>query len=202
MSDAPRRVVFGLGNPARGDDSAGRLVARLLREALPGDVVLVEQDGDAASLVPLLRADDAVWLVDACCSGAPAGTIRRLDCAAGDVPPPASSASSHGLGVAEAVALARALGSLPRPCVLYAIEGADFTPGAPPCAAVVAATRQVAARITSELRDTAGSRFATEDRRGPPAPPHGTGARAPDPCCGIPADPSSFWNPPRPAAPA
>ncbi len=153
MSDTPRRVVFGLGNPDRGDDAAGRLVARRLREMLPADVTVLDQDGDAASLVPALRAQDAVWLVDAACSGAPAGTVHRLDCAAGDAPPAGPASSSHGLGVAEALALARALGSLPRQCVLYAIEGADFTPGAPPGAAIVAAAQAVAERIADELAE-------------------------------------------------
>ena len=151
MSDAPRRVVFGLGHPDRGDDAVGRLVARRLRQMLPDDVAVVEQDGDAAALVPALRAQDAVWLVDAACSGAPAGTVHRLDCAAGHAPPPGPAASSHGLGVAEALALARALGSLPQQCVLFAIEGAEFTPGAPPGAAIVAAAQAVAERIAAEL---------------------------------------------------
>ena len=146
-----RRVMIGLGNPSRGDDIAGRLVARLLREMRPTDVTVAELDGDAASLVAALCAGDAVWLADAACAGHPAGTIYRLDCAAGDAPPPSSSASSHGLGVAEALALARALGSLPRQCVLYAIEGGDFTPGAAPSTAVVTAARAVAARIAGEL---------------------------------------------------
>ena len=147
----PCRVVIGLGNPARGDDIAGRLVVRLLRAMRPADASVAELDGDAASLVAALRADDAVWLADAAQAGGSAGTIHRLDCAAGDAPPPSAAASSHGLGVAEALALARALGSLPRRCVLYAIEGGDFTPGAEPSAAVVAAAHLVAARIAGEL---------------------------------------------------
>ena len=147
----PGRMVIGLGNPVRGDDIAGRLVARLLREMRHAEVTVAELDGDAASLVPMLRAEDAVWLVDAARAGRSAGTIYRLDCAAGDALPPSASASSHGLGVAEALALARALGSLPRRCVLYAIEGGDFTPGASPSAVVVMAARAVAARIAGEL---------------------------------------------------
>lgn len=158
MSDIPRRVVFGLGNPICGDDAAGRLVAHRLRGLLPEGVVVIEQDGDAASLLPMLRLDDITWLVDACCSGAPVGTIRHLDCLSEEVPPAKSSASSHGLGAADAIALARALGLLPRRCVFYAIEGTDFTPGSPVSAAVVAAAQEVAARIAAEL--TAGSASA------------------------------------------
>lgn len=174
MPETPRRVVFGLGNPTRGDDSAGRLVARLLRDAMPEDTVLIEQDGDAASLLPMLRVNDTVWLIDACCSGAPVGTVRRLDCLTENVPPAVAS-SSHGLGVAEAIALARALDVLPRSCVLYAIEGAEFTPGSPASAAVMAATREVAKRIAAELvadSAAAAERVIPQVRapaKGPPA---------------------------------
>lgn len=149
-----RRLVIGLGNPDRGDDKAGRLVTRLLRDLAPPDVAILEQDGDAGSLLPLLHAEDTVWLVDAACSGAPPGTIHRLDCAAGHLPPPAATTSSHGLGVAEAIALARALGSLPSRCVLYAIEGSAFDPGQAISAPAEKAARAVARRIAAELVDS------------------------------------------------
>jgi hydrogenase maturation protease len=149
--------VIGVGNPTRGDDIAGREVVRHLRAMCVADVCLTEMDGDAASLVPALCIDDAVWLVDASWGGGPPGTITRFDCAEGDVPATDASASSHGLGVAVALALARALGSLPRHCVLYAIEGGDFTPGAPPSPTVAKAATEVAERIATELRATATS---------------------------------------------
>ncbi len=147
-----RRLVIGVGNPDRGDDGAGLLVARLVRDLRLPDVIVLEQDGDAASLLQAMRPDDAVWLVDAARSGAVSGAIHRLDCAAGETPPAAASASSHGLGVAEAIALARALGSLPQRCVVYAIEGVAFTPGAPVSAPVQEAVLAVARRIAEELR--------------------------------------------------
>jgi len=143
--------VIGIGNPDRGDDSAGRLVARALRHIAPPCVTILEHDGDAGSLLGLLRPGDAVWLADAACSGAPPGTLRRLDCGAGDSPPPSATASSHGMGVAEAIALAGALGSLPQHCVLYAIEGRDFAAGVAPSLAVTDAAARAAARIAAEV---------------------------------------------------
>jgi hydrogenase maturation protease len=126
------------------------LVAQALRRIAPPCVTILEHDGDAGSLLALFQPGDSVWLADAACSGAPPGTLRRLDCAAGDTPPPSATASSHGMGVAEAIALAAALGSLPHHCVLYAIEGHDFDPGASPSLAVVDAAARAAARIATE----------------------------------------------------
>ena len=60
---------------------------------------------------------------------------------------PRVTVSSHGFGVAEAIALARAFGTLAQHCIVYAIEAADFTPGARPTAAVMTAANVVATRI-------------------------------------------------------
>ncbi len=59
--------------------------------------------------------------------------------------------SSHGLGLAEAVELARALGQLPRSCVVYAIEGESFAVGAPLSPPVATAVADVAARLRVEI---------------------------------------------------
>jgi len=151
VSEPPRRLVIGVGNPDRGDDGVGRLVARLLRGRVPDDVRVAEHGGDAAGLIDLLQDVDCVFLVDAALSGAAAGTIHRLDCAAGDTLPAAAGTSSHGLGVAEAIAIARALGSLPHACVVYAVEGACFAPGSELSQPVADAAAEVAGRIIAEL---------------------------------------------------
>ena len=151
-SSASRRLVIGIGNPDRGDDGVGRLVAQRLRGNLPSDVRVEEQDGGVAALIESLRDVDSVWLIDAVVSGAPAGTIHQADCTATDVLPAKSGASSHGLGVAEAIALARMLHGLPRVCMLYAVEGVTFAPGAAMTAQVVAAADTLVARLANALR--------------------------------------------------
>ncbi|PPQ28004.1 hydrogenase maturation protease [Rhodopila globiformis] len=151
MSEPPRRLVVGVGNPDRGDDGVGRLVARLLRGRLPADVRIEEQAGGAAELVDLLQQADCVILVDAAVSGAPPGTIRRLDCRAGDVVPESGGASSHGFGVAQAVALAAALSCMPRVCVAYVIEGGSFAVGGAMSGEVVSAAQEAARLIVTEL---------------------------------------------------
>jgi len=146
-----RQVVIGLGNPDRGDDGVGRLVVRLLEGRLGDDVLILEQSGGAAALLETLREADWVVLVDAMVSGAPIGSIRRVDCAAGDPLPVKPGASSHGLGVAEAIGLARALGCLPRACVVFGVEASRFDPGTGLSPAVAAAAHAVAGRIGCEV---------------------------------------------------
>jgi hydrogenase maturation protease len=151
VSESPRRLVVGVGNPDRGDDGVGRLVARLLRGRLPADVRVEEQQGGAAELIESLQGADHAILIDAMVSGAPAGTICRLDCGAGDVVPESSGGSSHGFGVAQAIALAAALSCLPRTCVVYAIEGASFALGAEMSPGVVSSAQETAERIVVEM---------------------------------------------------
>jgi hydrogenase maturation protease len=153
---APRCLVIGIGNPDRGDDAAGRVVARLLRDALPPHVAVLEDGGDATELIGHLAGMAAAYLVDACALGTSPGTVRRFDVGANPLPPGALDLSTHGLGVAGAVELARALGQLPSRCVIYAIEGGSFEIGAPLSPAVAEAVADVVAQIRGELAGTPG----------------------------------------------
>jgi hydrogenase maturation protease len=111
----------------------------------------LEHDGEATSLLAELQPLRHAWLIDAAQSGAPAGTIFRIDCSAPDATVPSSAVSSHGFGLAEAIALARTLGALPSRCIVYAIEAEHFTPGAPVSPAVTQAAHQVVERILAEF---------------------------------------------------
>ena len=53
MTQAPRRLlVVCVGNPDRGDDGLGPLVAKTLAGALPADVGLACANGDMLGLIP------------------------------------------------------------------------------------------------------------------------------------------------------
>jgi hydrogenase maturation protease len=145
--------VIGVGNADRGDDGAGRMVARFLRGRLPEDVEIAELGGEAAALIARFEGAEAAFLVDACRSGAPAGTVRRLDVSATPAPTGLFGLSTHGFGLAEAIELARALARLPPRCVIYAIEAASFEIGAPLSPAVAAAVEEAAARLRIEIAD-------------------------------------------------
>jgi hydrogenase maturation protease len=145
------RLVVGIGNPDRGDDAVGRLVAQALRARVPKDVRVVEQSGEATALLAELQPVRQAWLIDAAQSGALSGTIHRIDCSATDLAIPAGTVSSHGFSIAEALGLARALDVLPPQCILYAIEAADFAAGAIPSSAVKRAARNVVEHILAEI---------------------------------------------------
>jgi hydrogenase maturation protease len=156
MARTPSRtVVLGVGNPERGDDAVGRAVARRLRGALPEEVEIAEHDGEATALLALMDGAGAAYLVDACASGAEPGTLRRFDAAAAPLPSGAFGVSTHGFGPAEAIELARALGQLPRRCIVYAIEGGSWETGAPLSPRVAAAAALAADRLRAEILEPA-----------------------------------------------
>jgi hydrogenase maturation protease len=146
-------VVIGVGNQDRGDDGAGAEVLARLEGRVPGGVRLVRLSGaDPAQIIESWAGAERVFLVDAMVSGAPAGTLRRFDAAAGPLPAEVSLASTHALGAGCAIELARVLGRLPEALTVYAIEGTTFTVGAPIGASVVAGAAEAAARIIEEVQ--------------------------------------------------
>jgi hydrogenase maturation protease len=144
-------VVIGVGNPDRGDDLAGRAVARRLCGALPAGVRVAESDGEATALIDRFDGAASAYLVDACVSGGAAGTVRRFDVVEAPLPQDLFGVSTHGFGLAQAIELARALGQLPPRCVVYAIEGGSFEAGAPITAPVAGAVSEVAERLRAEI---------------------------------------------------
>jgi hydrogenase maturation protease len=153
-SDA-RTIVIGIGNPDRGDDAAGRLAARRLAAMLPPAVEVSEHDGEVTSLLAAIESAAAVYLIDACASRAKPGTVRRFDVTTGPLPHETFSLSSHGLGLAEAIELARALDQLPPRCIVYAIEAGSVEPGGAVSPAVLAAIEETSERVRRELLSAA-----------------------------------------------
>jgi hydrogenase maturation protease len=132
----------------RGDDAAGLVVARQLKEQ---GLDAREHESDTLDLLECWRAEDAVVLIDATCSGAAAGTVVTLD---GWRPGMAAvwRCSTHTVGVAEALELARVLGRLPARLVIYGIEGRRFEAGGPMSAEVERACEEVAGLIAKLCR--------------------------------------------------
>jgi len=144
--------IIGCGNPERGDDGAGLLVVERLRElgieAL--GVTTHTCPGEATELSSAWRSDDDLVVVDAVVTGAPVGTVHRWD----GIPPAASSpsASTHGLGVIQALRLAHVLGCVPKLLEVYGIEGRRFEPGSPPSPKVKAAAEDLAQQIHATIQ--------------------------------------------------
>jgi hydrogenase maturation protease len=147
---APLRVVC-VGNAFRGDDAAGLEVAKLLQGTLPRCAEVLEHEGEPSALIDSWEGAEALWLVDAVSSGAEGGAVSRLE--VGEQPLPAGlfRASTHHLGLADAIELARVLGRLPARTVVYGIEGTRFEAGGGLTPKVAAALPGVAAAVRAEV---------------------------------------------------
>lgn len=144
-------LVVAIGNPDRGDDGVGALVATRIAGRLPPNVTLLFRSGDILSLVEEWSGFDALVCVDAAVPMGAPGCIHRIDAAAGELLRDISVTSSHAFGLAEAIALARTLRSLPETAIVYAIEGASFGEGVAVTPEVVAAAAEVADRVVAEV---------------------------------------------------
>jgi hydrogenase maturation protease len=145
---AARTLVIGVGNQDRGDDAVGLLVARRVHALSGGGCDVVECSGSMTSLLDIWSQADRVLLVDAV-QGAHPGRWHRVGATLAEATM-STSASSHGFGVGEVIALARALDALPESLVVYAVEGSDFRRGAEPDDSMRAAVDEVAARVLTE----------------------------------------------------
>ncbi len=148
-------VIIGVGNEYRSDDGAGIAVARRLRALFPASVTILEQSGEGAALIQAWQGAAWVMLVDAVRSGAPPGTIHRLDARAEPMPTGFFNYSTHAFSVAEAVELARSLDQLPPHLIVYGIEGENFAAGVGLSAAVEQAVEAVVERAAAEIRTAA-----------------------------------------------
>ncbi len=147
------RLIIGLGSLERGDDAIGRLVARRLKAR--GLAEVTELEGEATALVECLDGVDAAYIADAAVLGGAPGEVFRFDAARGQLPANLASFSTHGLGLAQGIELARALKRLPRRCFVYAVEGRCFDVGASISPAVAAAAAEVERRILLDLEEGA-----------------------------------------------
>ena len=146
-------LVVGIGNPDRGDDGIGPLVVRQLAGRVAPSITLIERTGDALALIEDWAGRDAVVLVDAAAAGTAPGRVHRIDLLEEDLPTDLARASTHAFGVADTVGLARTLDLLPASVIVYAVEGANFEPGAALSPEVAAAAEEVVSRIAAELRE-------------------------------------------------
>ena len=151
--DSPLRVI-GIGQEWRGDDAAGLLVARKLREIAGPQVTILENSGSMSDLLAAWQGAGWVILADAVRGGGRPGEIYRFPVSERPLPAELFPATStHAWGVAQAVALSRVLGALPPHLVVYGIEGQDFGLGREVSPEVAKAIPEVARRIRREIEE-------------------------------------------------
>jgi len=122
-------LIIGIGNPYRGDDALGCLIAReLSAKALQG-MTCIEHDGEPASLINAWQNAEQVILIDAVSSGAEPGHIFHFDLTKQAWPEQFNLYSTHAFGIPQAVELARVLGRLPAKIDFIGVEGQCFAAG-------------------------------------------------------------------------
>ena len=141
-------LIIVCGNRQRGDDAAGILVAERLRAL---GIAAEACSGEVSDLIEAWTGADDVIVIDAVVSGAPAGAVHVWD---GQRLPTfaTSEGSTHGLGVAQAIKLARALNRLPSRLLVYGIEGKNFEMGSEVSPEVERGVEEVVQRLSREAR--------------------------------------------------
>lgn len=122
-------LLIGVGNPYRGDDGVGPWVLRRIKAHAPQNIDVRIASGEGAGLIELWQDVEHAIVVDAVRSGAEAGKVFRFEAHRQEIPTHFFHYSTHAFSLAEAVALARALGQLPKQLTIYGIEGEDFRAG-------------------------------------------------------------------------
>ena len=146
-----RTVVIGIGNPLRGDDAAGVAVAEQLRPRVPECVEVVSCNEEPSRLMEAWEGAESVLLFDTVTSGAPPGTLHCFDAGEEAVPARTFRSSTHAIGIADTIELARALGRLPRHIRIYGVEAGSFSTGAALTPAVETAVTALVHDVLNDL---------------------------------------------------
>jgi hydrogenase maturation protease len=158
--------IVAVGSPHGDDQIAWRVVERLRPKSVPG--IQVVAVSDPLAVLDYVERCSTLILVDACRSGARAGTIHRFFW-----PDPRLQEqhyfSTHGFGVVKALELAAALGRLPAHVVLFGVEVQTCRPAAPMSFPVRRALpklyRHVLAEIVSPTRQQGTGRHRSSIKK-------------------------------------
>lgn len=115
-------LILGLGSPLRGDDAIGLKVVEALRsQHLPPGTDLVDGGTAGLEIVLELQGHSTVIAIDCAMFGGVPGEVRCFDLLDQELARTDWSAG-HAHGLAAAIELSRALGTLPNRMSLFAIE--------------------------------------------------------------------------------
>jgi hydrogenase maturation protease len=163
MRGERRMAVIGVGNRMRRDDGAGLEVVDRVRSRLPATAFVASCAGDITRLMQAWDGQELAVVVDAArWPGATPGEIAWIEDAgsAAEAMPWSDALGSHGLGLPQAIRLARALGRLPGRLEVLAIaigedgHGAGLSPRVED--AVARAADLLVARLRPALRESRG----------------------------------------------
>ena len=127
-------MVWGVGNELLSDEGIGiHLIQALRRTDLPEGVDLIEAGTAGLELLSLLEGIDRLIIVDAMAVEGQPGTVVRFRPGDVEFVPAPMMATTHDLGIVEALTSARLLGWLPDTVIIGVIPerielGLELTP--------------------------------------------------------------------------
>jgi len=145
--------IVGVGNRFRGDDGVGPWVIAALRERLPRASLGVS-DGNMSRLLDEFGHCQNLLLIDAldaAAAGLAVGTVVRLDGRDPGLEAAGLHASTHAMGLAEAIARARVLDCVPGELTVIGIAGEHFDHGEALSAPGSEAATALVAELAGEL---------------------------------------------------
>ena len=123
-------LVLGLGNPLQRDDGVGiRVVEELERRQLPDHVEVMDGGTPGVGLINLIEGRARVVIVDAAEMGRRPGEVVRFRIQDVKLTGSPERFSLHHSGVADALALAEALGAPLPEIVVYGVQPAQVSWG-------------------------------------------------------------------------
>mgnify|MGYP005839818355 CR=1 FL=1 len=158
----PHTLILGLGNILLQDDGVGVRVVEQLAErfSLPEGVAALDGGARGLALMPFLEGVRRLIVIDAVRTGAPPGTLYRLE---GDEIPAflGPKISPHQEGLADLLWAAKAVGPCPDQIVLLGVEPAAVDTGLTLSPEVAA---QVAPLVEHVRRELARWGYGAEPR--------------------------------------
>jgi len=145
-------VVVGIGNPWRGDDAVGWLVAERVAEVVGEEVRVVQVDGEPGRLLDTWDGARLAVVIDGMRTGRQVGTVIVFS--ADEVRRAEASHSTHGIGLAYAVQLGTVLGRVPEELVVVGVEVGEVVVGQPMTPEVESALDGATAQVLATVRGT------------------------------------------------
>ncbi len=145
--------LLGIGNRYRGDDGVGLHVIAQLAGSLPA-AMLATGDGELTGILDCFEQHEEVVIIDALevnSGKLEAGSVVQLDPLDQSLQDTGLRASTHAMGLAEAIEMARTLDCLPRRLRIIGIVGKDFSNVEGLTRAVQAAARRVVQQLVEEF---------------------------------------------------
>jgi hydrogenase maturation protease len=149
---SPQVLVLGLGNPLRGDDGVGpRVIEELNRRGLPEGVTALDGGTDGFDLLHVLAGWERAIIVDAADVGREPGQYVRFTPEEARLVESADGFSLHNAGLAEVLALAKAVGQPLPELVIFGVQPEKIGWGEGLSPAVEAALPDIVNAVLNEI---------------------------------------------------